>query len=139
MGQYVLRRLLQMIPVVIGATFIIYTLVWAIPGDPFAGRCGSRACPEAYVAQMTEKYNLDDPLPLAYIQYLGNILTGDFGETFQGLSVGDELIRAFPTTMWLALVAIGFEIIIGIAAGVLAGLRKGSFLDNLVLVSTLVV
>ncbi|RIQ21217.1 ABC transporter permease [Jiangella rhizosphaerae] len=139
MGRYVARRLLQMIPVVIGTTFIIYALVWALPGDPFAGRCGARPCPAAYVAEMTDKYNLDDPLPIAYLQYFGNLLTGDFGETFQGLSVGEELLRAYPTTVRLALVAIAFEILIGIGAGILAGLRRGSFLDNLVLVSTLVV
>lgn len=139
MGHYVARRLVQMIPVVIGTTFIIYALVWALPGDPFAGRCGSRPCPAAYVAQMTDKYNLDDPLPIAYVKYLGNLLRGDFGETFQGLSVGAELIRAYPTTVKLALMAVAFEILIGVAAGVLAGLRRGTFLDNLVLVSTLVV
>ena len=139
MGQYVLRRLLQMIPVVIGTTFIIYALVWALPGDPFAGRCGSRPCPDGYVAQMTEQYNLNDPLPIAYFKYLGSLLPGDWGETFQGLSVSEELLRAYPTTLALAGVAITFVIIFGITAGVLAGLRKGSFLDNLVLVSTLVV
>ncbi|SDT54523.1 ABC transporter permease [Jiangella sp. DSM 45060] len=139
MGRYVTRRLLQMIPVVIGTTFIIYALVWALPGDPFAGRCGARPCPPAYVQAMTEKYNLDDPLPIAYVKYLGNLLQGDFGETFQGLSVGEELLRAYPTTVKLALVAIAFEILIGIGAGILAGLRRGSFIDNLVLVSTLVV
>ncbi|SEF17684.1 ABC transporter permease [Jiangella alba] len=139
MGRYVTRRLLQMIPVVIGTTFIIYALVWALPGDPFAGRCGARPCPPAYVQAMTDKYNLDDPLPIAYVKYLGNLLQGDFGETFQGLSVGEELLRAYPTTVKLALVAIAFEILIGIGAGILAGLRRGSFIDNLVLVSTLVV
>ncbi|WP_053203385.1 ABC transporter permease [Jiangella muralis] len=139
MGRYVTRRLLQMIPVVIGTTFIIYALVWALPGDPFAGRCGARPCPPAYVQAMTDKYNLDDPLPIAYVKYLGSLLQGDFGETFQGLSVGEELLRAYPTTVKLALVAIAFEILIGIGAGILAGLRRGSFIDNLVLVSTLVV
>ncbi len=139
MGRYVARRMLQMIPVVIGTTFIIYALVWALPGDPFAGRCGARPCPAAYVAEMTDKYNLDDPLPIAYVKYLGSLLQGDFGETFQGLSVAEELVRAYPTTVKLALVAVAFEIIIGIGAGILAGLRRGSYLDNLVLVSTLVV
>ncbi|TDD64051.1 ABC transporter permease [Jiangella aurantiaca] len=139
MGRYVARRLLQMIPVVIGTTLIIYTLVWSLPGDPFAGRCGARPCPPAYVAAMTDKYNLDDFWLVAYFKYLGNLLTGDFGETFQGLSVGEELLRAYPTTAKLALVAIAFEILIGIGAGILAGLRRGSYIDNLVLVSTLVV
>ncbi len=139
MGTYVLRRLLQMIPVVIGTTFLIFTLVWFLPGDPFAGRCGQRPCPEAYVAVMTEKFNLNDPLVVAYAKYLGGLLTGNFGETFAGLSVWSEIARAYPVTMKLAAVAIGFEIIIGISAGVAAGLRRGKFIDNLVLISTLLV
>jgi oligopeptide transport system permease protein len=139
MGQYVLRRLLQMIPVVIGTTFLIYTLVWALPGDPFAGRCGDRACPESYVSAMTAKYNLDDPLLFQYAKYMGNLVTGDFGETFRGTQIIDELAQRYPTTITLAAIAIGFEIIIGISAGVLAGIRRGGFVDNLVLVSTLFV
>ena len=123
-----------MVPVVIGTTFLIYTMVWDLPGDPFAGRCGQRPCPPAYVALMREKFNLDDPLIVSYLKYLGNVLTGNFGETFQGLQVRDEILRAYPITMKLALVAIIFEIVIGIGAGVLAGLRRGSFWDNLVLV-----
>lgn len=139
MGRYVIRRLLQMIPVVIGTTFLIYAMVWALPGDPFAGRCGDRPCPPAYIAEMRDKYNLDDPLPIAYLKYLGNLLTGDFGETFRGVPIVDELTQRYPTTIKLAAIAIAFEIIIGITAGVVAGIRRGGYMDNLVLVSTLFV
>jgi oligopeptide transport system permease protein len=128
-----------MIPVVLGTTFLIYAMVWALPGDPFAGRCGQRPCPDAYIQIMREKYNLDDPMIISYFKYLGNVLTGNFGETFQGLQVKDEILRAYPTTMKLALVAILFEIVIGIGAGIMAGLKRGSFTDNLVLISTLAV
>lgn len=139
MGTYIVRRVLQMIPVVIGTTFLIYTMVWYLPSDPFAGRCGQRPCPPAYVALMREKFNLDDPLIISYLKYLGGVLTGNFGETFQGLQVREEILRAYPVTMKLALVAIIFEIVIGIGAGVLAGLRRGGFVDNLVLITTLLV
>ncbi|MDQ1248002.1 MAG: oligopeptide transport system permease protein [Actinomycetota bacterium] len=139
MGRYTIRRLLQLIPVVIGTTFLIYVAVWALPGDPFAGKCGDKPCPAEYVAQMTEKYNLNDNVIVAYFKYLGQLLQGNLGETFAGRQVIDELARAFPVTLRLALVAIFFEIIIGITAGILAALRRGKFLDNLVLVSTLLV
>jgi oligopeptide transport system permease protein len=128
-----------MIPVVLGTTFLIFAMVWALPTDPFAGRCGQRPCPEAYVAIMRERFHLDDPLIVQYFKYLGNVLTGNFGETFQGLSVSDEILRAYPVTMRLALVAILFEIVVGIGAGIMAGLKRGSFIDNLVLISTLLV
>ncbi len=137
MGRYVLRRLLQLIPVFLGTTFIIYLLVWAIPGDPFAGKCGDRGCPASYISEMHEKYNLDDPLILQYFKYLGKLLTGDFGETYAGIQVSELIANAYPTTIKLAVVALAIEGIIGIAAGILTGLRGKGFLDNLVLVSTL--
>jgi oligopeptide transport system permease protein len=137
MGRYVLRRLLQLIPVFLGTTFIIYALVWAIPIDPFAGKCGQRPCPASYIASMREKFNLDDPLIVQYFKYIGRLLSGDFGETFSGISVGAQIANAYPTTVRLAVVALIIEAVIGIGAGVLTGLRKRGFLDNLVLVSTL--
>ncbi|WP_053203388.1 ABC transporter permease [Jiangella muralis] len=139
MTRYVVQRLGQMVPVVIGTTFLIYALVWSLPGDPFAAKCGDRPCPPTYVARMTAEYNLDDPLPLAYLQYMGNLFTGDFGQTFAGVPIADELLQRYPITLKLTVLAILVELVIGVAAGVLAGIRRGGFLDNLVLVSTLVV
>lgn len=139
MGAYVIRRILQIIPVVIGTTFLIYLMVWGLQSDPFVGRCGERACPEAYVQMMRDKYNLDDPLLISYAKYFLNLITGDFGTTFSGIDVTDQIKNRFPTTFRLTIIAIVFEALIGIAAGVWAGLRRGKFIDSLVLVSTLVV
>ncbi|MFE9743529.1 ABC transporter permease [Saccharothrix saharensis] len=137
MGRYVLRRLLQMVPVFVGTTFLIYVLVWAVPGDPFEGKCGERDCPASYVAMMRERFNLDDPLLLQYWKYLVNLVQGDFGVTSSGVQVVDRIAAAFPVTLRLALVALLIEAVIGITAGVVSGLRDRGFLDSLVLVSTL--
>lgn len=137
MGRYVLRRLLQLIPVFIGTTFLIFYLVWAVPGDPFAGKCGDRPCPASYVQVMTEKLNLDKPVIIQYGTYMKNLLQGDFGQTFGGRQIGDLIAQAYPNTIKLALVALVVEALIGLTAGVLTGLRRNGFLDNLVLVSTL--
>ncbi len=137
MGRYVIRRLIQLIPVFIGTTFLIYFLVWAVPGDPFAGKCGERPCPQSYVDYMTDKFNLNDPVFVQYGKYLWNLAHGDLGTNFAGQSVVDQLLRTYPTTVKLALVALAIEAVVGIVAGVLTGLRRGGFLDNLVLVSTL--
>ena len=139
MGTYIIRRLLQMIPVILGATFLIFTMVFALPGDPLAGKCGERPCPPAYAAAFREKYNLDDPLPVQYGKYLSNLVQGDFGETTNGIPVIDQLKARYPVTAKLALMAIAFEAVIGIFVGVLTALKRGGFLDNLVLVSTLVI
>ncbi|WP_367132473.1 ABC transporter permease [Saccharothrix sp. HUAS TT1] len=137
MGRYVLRRLLQMVPVFVGTTFLIYVLVWAVPGDPFEGKCGERDCPESYVSMMRDRFNLDDPLLLQYWKYLVNLLQGDFGVTSSGVQVVDRIAATFPVTLRLALVALLVEAVIGITAGVVSGLRNRGFLDSLVLVSTL--
>ncbi|MDT7787859.1 MAG: oligopeptide transport system permease protein [Pseudonocardiales bacterium] len=137
MGRYVLRRLLQLIPVFLGTTFLIYALVWAIPQDPFAGKCGQRPCDPNYIAEMSQKLNLNDPLLLQYFKYLGNLITGDFGTTFNGVSVGEQIATSWPITLKMGIIALVIEAIIGITAGILTGLRKQGFLDNLVLVSTL--
>ncbi|MFR9730013.1 ABC transporter permease [Saccharopolyspora sp. MS10] len=137
MGRYVLRRLLQLIPVFIGTTFIIYAMVWAVPGDPFAGKCGERACPDSYVREMTAQYNLDDPLVVQYFKYLGQLFSGNFGETYAGVQISELISNAYPTTVRLALVALVIEAVIGVLAGIVTGLRGKGFVDSLVLVSTL--
>jgi oligopeptide transport system permease protein len=138
MGKYIVRRLLQMIPVILGTTFLIYTMVFAIPGNPVEGRCGERPCPPNYVAAFNAEYHLDKPLLVQYALYLGKLLQGDLGTNFYGNSVAHELAIRWPTTIKLAVMAIIIEIIIGISAGVLAGIRRGKFSDTLVTVSTLV-
>lgn len=137
MVRYVLRRLLQLIPVFLGATFLIYALVWALPGDPFAGKCGQTACPQSFVDVMTAKFNLNDNIFVQYFKYLGNLFTGDFGETFSGNNIGEMISTSYPITVRLALIAVAIEAIIGVTAGIITGLRGNPFLDNLVLVVTL--
>jgi len=138
MGKYIVRRLLQMIPVLLGATLLIYYLNFSLPGDPTAGRCGERPCSAAYVAWFRNYYNLDKPFLVQYVLYLGKLLHGDLGTNFYGNSVLHELAIRYPTTIKLAVIALLFEAIVGVAAGILAGIRKGKFIDNLVIVSTLV-
>ena len=139
MGKYVVRRLLQMIPVILGTTFLIYAMVFALPGDPTAGKCGERRCSDAYIAAYYEKYNLNDPLPVQYVKYLGKLVQGDLGVNQYEVPVREDLAQRYQVTGKLALMAVAFEVVIGITAGILAGVRKGRFVDNLVLVSTLVV
>lgn len=139
MGRYTIRRLLQFIPVFIGTTAIIYALVFAIPGDPVRALFGDRAVSASTLEAIREEYNLNDPLPVQYAKYVGGVLQGDFGRDFRGREVTDIMAQRLPVTIRLALYAFVVEIIIGITAGVLAGLRRQSFLDQLVLVSTVVV
>ncbi len=138
MSRYVARRLLQMLLVVTGATFLIFALVWALPGDPLSGMCGYRQCPAAYQTAMREKFHLDQPLWVQYTSYITNLLHGDLGETPGGRLVSHELVAAYPVTVRLALIAIGFEVIIGGLLGVVTALRKGKLSDHAALAVTMV-
>ncbi|MFF0741388.1 ABC transporter permease [Streptomyces sp. NPDC004111] len=138
MGRYVIRRLLQMIPVFFGATLLIFLMV-NVMGDPIAGLCGDRQCDAATAAQLKSDFGLDQPVWQQYLTYMGNLFTGDFGKAFNGQKVTELMGTAFPVTARLTLVAIVFEIVIGISLGVLTGLRRGRPIDTGVLLLTLVV
>ena len=139
MGRYVARRLLLTIPVLIGASFLIFALVYALPGDPIRALGGDRPLAPAVVAQLKEQYNLNDPLLVQYAKYVGNLLQGDLGTDFRGREVIETISQRLPVTARLTVVAILFEIVIGITAGLLAGIRRNGFLDNLVLISSTLV
>jgi oligopeptide transport system permease protein len=138
MGRYVVRRLLQMIPVFFGATILIFLMV-NVMGDPIAGLCGERQCDPATAAQLRADFGLDKPLWQQYLTYIGHIFTGDFGTAFNGQPVTELMASAFPITIRLTIVAIFFEIVIGITLGVITGLRRGRPVDTGVLLLTLVV
>ncbi|RNL72605.1 ABC transporter permease [Streptomyces sp. I6] len=138
MGRYVIRRLLQMIPVFAGATLLIFLMV-NVMGDPVAGLCGERECDPATAARLRAEFGLDEPVWQQYLTYMGNVFTGDFGTAFNGQPVIELMADAFPVTIRLTLVAILFEIVIGVGLGMLTGLRRGRPVDTGVLLATLVV
>lgn len=137
MGRYVVRRLLLTIPVLFGATFLIFAMVYALPGDPIAALAGDRPLAPAVAAELKERYHLNDPLLVQYGKYLGALAQGNLGTDFAGRSVSATVAERLPVTAKLAVVAIVFEAVLGLLAGVLAGIRRGSFFDNLVLISTI--
>ncbi|MFR9752616.1 ABC transporter permease [Nocardia sp. 004] len=139
MAWYILRRLLQMIPVFLGATLLIYALVFLIPGDPIQALAGDKPMTPAVEKQLRERYNLDEPFIVQYLLYLKGIVTLDFGTAFSGRPVRDELVRAFPITFKLASLAVLIEAVFGIVFGLIAGLRKGKLFDSTMLVISLIV
>jgi oligopeptide transport system permease protein len=136
LARYIARRLLLAIPVIIGASFFVFFLVYALPGDPIRALGGDRPLPPGVVAQLRAEYNLDDPLLVQYVKYLGGLLQGDFGTDFSGREVSDTIAQRLPVTVQLGVTALVFEAIIGLIAGILAGIRRNGFIDNLVTVTT---
>ena len=137
MLRYIGRRLLQTIPVFFGATFLIFAMVYLMPGDPVAALGGDRGLSEAAYAEIAAKYNLDKPFLMQYLLYLKGVFTLDFGTTFSGQPVTAVMARAFPITVKLALYAMAIEAILGILAGVVAGVRRGGIFDSTILVFSL--
>ncbi|WP_280402317.1 ABC transporter permease [Nocardia carnea] len=139
MAWYVVRRLLQMVPVFFGATLLIYFLIYKVSGGSVAALAGDRTLTPALEEQLRARYHLDRSFFVQYFYYLKGIFTFDLGTSFSGRSVKDELARAFPITFRLALLALLFEAVFGILFGALAGLRKGKWFDSAMLVLSLVV
>lgn len=149
MGRYTARRLLQLIPVFFGATLLLYAMVYLIPGDPVRALFGERQVPEATLDAIREQYNLNDPFLVQYGKYMGfipdeqdgfaGVLQLEFGQDFRGREVTDIVAERIPPTLRLAVGAIIVQAVIGVLAGILAAIRRNSFWDNLVLISTTVI
>lgn len=139
MWWYIGRRALQAIPVVLGATLLIYAMVFLQPGDPIKALFGEKPVNETIRASIEAQYHLDDPFLWQWLQYLGGALTGDFGQTYSQRPVSEVIGQAFPVTLKLAFMALIIESVLGIAAGFYAGLRKGKIFDSTMLVVSLVV
>jgi oligopeptide transport system permease protein len=137
MLRYIGRRLLQTIPVFFGATFLIFAMVYLMPGDPVAALGGDRGLSETAAAQIRAQYNLDKPFWMQYLLYLKGVFTLDFGTAFNGQKVTSIMATAFPTTAKLAIYALAIETILGISLGVIAGMRRGKWFDSTILVVSL--
>lgn len=134
---YTGKRILQMIPVFFGATFLIYFMVFSLPGDPIAALFGDRQPAPGVIEQIRAQYNLDKPFIVQYLLYIGGLFQGDLGTTFSGRPVADVMAEAFPITLRLATLALLFEAVAGITVGLVAGLRKGKLFDASALVVSL--
>jgi oligopeptide transport system permease protein len=138
MTGYILRRVLQAIPVFFGTTFLIYFMVFAMPGDPIVALFGDKTPNPAVIEQLRQQYHLDQPFIVQYFIYIGGIFRGDFGISFSGEPVTQILARTFPVTIRLALLALVFQSVAGIAVGLVSGLRKGKLFDSSALVVSLI-
>jgi oligopeptide transport system permease protein len=138
MAGYIARRLLQAIPVLLGTTFLIYFMVFAMPGDPVVALFGEKTPPPQVLEAVRERYNLDQPFIVQYLLFLGGIFRGDFGVSFSGQPVSEILADTFPVTLRLAVMAVAIEMFFGILIGLVSGLRKGGIFDASFLVVSLI-
>lgn len=131
MLRFVVRRLLLLVPILLGLSVLVFLFVRALPGGPETALLGERATPER-VAAVRLAYGLDKPVYQQYQAYVGKVLTGDLGTSTQTQQpVATEIRRRFPATVELAVTAMLFAVTAGIPLGFVAGRRPRSWVDNL--------
>ena len=135
--RYLIRRLLLVVPVLLGTILLVYALVFLLPGDPIRRLAGSKPLSVSTYNEIRDRYHLDESFAVQYVEYLKGVATGDLGETFTGREVSEIIKQRFPVTLRLALGAFTVEVILGIALAMIAAVKRRTFLDSSILVITL--
>jgi peptide/nickel transport system permease protein len=129
MKWYIIKRLLQIIPVILGVTLIAFALIHLAPGDPVRTMLGQHATQQE-IDEIRAKYGLDQPLYVQYFIWLGDVLKGDLGRSILSHEqVTTEIASRFPNTIELAIAAMIFAILIGVVAGIISATKQYSVAD----------
>ena len=138
MLRFVVRRLLLLVPILLGLSLLVFFWIRALPGGPAQALLGERATAES-IAEIEELYGLDKPVHEQYFTYLGTVVKLDFGTSITSRRpVTDEIRERFPATIELALAAMLFSVLVGIPLGFVAAKRYGGVVDHLSLVGSLI-
>ena len=130
MGKFIIRRLLLLIPILLGLSVLIFLFIRVLPGDPAGAILGERATPEN-LARVRAALGLDRPLHEQYLDYLAGLLRGDLGRSFiTNRDVVDDFLQRFPATIELSVAAMVFALAAGIPLGMLTAKRRGSWIDQ---------
>jgi len=129
MRIYILKRLLTLIPTLLGITVLVFLMVHLVPGDPAQVMLGERASAET-LAELRKELGLDQPLHIQFGRYLGDLAQGDFGRSLKSHErISVELLARFPATLELTLVSMVLACLLGLGAGILSATRRGTLWD----------
>lgn len=138
MFKFILTRLGLLIPTFIGVTLVSFAFIRLIPGDPIEVLVGERGISPERHAQLLAQYGLDKPIWEQYWIYLGNLLQGDLGKSIVTKQpILDEFLTLFPATLELSVCAMMIAVLIGLPLGVIAGVKRGSTFDHLIMTGSL--
>ncbi|RNB81685.1 ABC transporter permease [Brevibacillus fluminis] len=138
MYKFILRRLAMLIPVLLGVSFIVFTIMDLTPGDPVEMYLGDNYTAEAH-ATMTKELGLDKPFFVRYINYIGHVIQGDFGISYSTKqAVSAEIEARFPSTIILAISALIFAIVLGIPLGTISAAKQYSAIDSVSMFAALI-
>lgn len=130
MYKFILKRLLMMIPVLIGVTFVVFFILAMTPGDPAKMILGDQATQES-IDSLREELGLNDPLLVRYFHYMGGLVKGDMGTSYKNqLNVRDQILDRFPNTVLLAVAGMLVALVIGIPIGIISAKKQYTALDN---------
>lgn len=131
MTQFIIRRVLQAIPVIIGVSIIVFLLIQLIPGDPVTAYLGERATDEEQVEEIRERWGLNKPLPEQYMIWVGSMIRWDLGNSRRGnVPIDNEISNRFPATIELAVSALFIATLLGVPIGILSAINRNSLLDT---------
>ncbi|MCO6363013.1 ABC transporter permease [Paracoccus sp. 08] len=126
---YIAKRLMVALPTLLIVSMLVFGLQMLLPGDPVLAMAGEERDPET-LARIREQLHLDDPVPVQYLRWLGGVVTGDLGTSLRtGEPVSQLIMQKLPVTIQLAVMSMIFAMLIGIPAGIIAAVRKGSVTD----------
>lgn len=129
MVRFILRRILIAIPTLILVSMFVFGLQKLLPGDPILAMAGEERDPEV-IELLREKYRLNDPIPMQYLYWVGDVLQGDLGTSLKtGQPVLELIGQKLPVTIQLAIMSMIFAFAIGVPAGILSAVRKGTWID----------
>ncbi|MGG0670452.1 ABC transporter permease [Lederbergia citrisecunda] len=137
MSKFIIRRLLQTIPVLLGVSILVFSMMYLIPGDPAQIMAGEGASPKT-VEQIREKLGLNEPAPVQYLSYMKNVLQGDLGNSVRsGRAVTDEIKARFWTTVELSFYATILAVFLGLIAGIISAVRHYTWSDISIMIVAL--
>lgn len=137
MLRYISKRLLDLVPVILGITLLVFLFLQLIPGDPAIVLLGQRATP-TQIEALREQMGLNEPLPLQYLAFLGKLLRFDFGRSIiSGIPITQEIAVRWPATFELSVAAMIVAMVLGIPAGIIAAVRKNGWIDNIAMSTSL--
>ncbi len=138
MYKYIIRRILFLIPVLLGVSFIVFSLLYITPGDPARMVLGDQATEEA-VQEFRNKEGLNDPFLMQYGRYVLNALKGDIGRSYMTRRpVSDEILSAFPYTIKLAALSMVIAILLGIPFGIISAIKQYSLFDSVTMIAAMI-
>lgn len=138
MHKYILKRILMLIPVLLGVTFIVFTILSFTPGDPAQLILGESA-PKAQIEQLREEMGLNDSFIVQYFNFVKNAIRGDFGRSYTTQrEVFDEIFQRFPNTLILAAAGVILAVVIGIPVGIISATKQYSLVDSVSMIAALI-